>query len=382
MKRRHSIFGIVSIGLAAVFLFGCGLFAQDVEIKTEDGIPVVYNPKEPVPLPNGPSRVTLIEDLRLGEPDENQNYPFSTLSWFAVDDDENIITMDNKEVCVKVFDKTGKFLRKFGRKGQGPGELQNVTFMDIVDGNKIGIVDPRNHRFYHFSQDGECLRQVDLGKYWRVERIKPDSRGFLYANFYTVNRIEEEVSSNIELIKFDSDFKPVMTLGSFEESRKQNEVNMLEKRFGYDIRGDDVIVWGINTEYVLNFVNPEGQVIRRVVKDYDPVKLTDKDRERYYKWQFGDRVLPQRIKLNYPKYYYPFNFVLCDDEGKTYVRTNSQDEQGDFYFDVFDSEGRYIAKFSRPWGEMPSVIKKGKMYSIKLDRNELPLLRRYRMVWE
>jgi len=382
MYHRLLIFGLILIGVVIALSLGGGLQAQEVKIKMEDGIPVVYNPKEPVRLPNGPSQLTLVEDFRLGEPDENQNYPFSMLSWFAVDDEENIITMDNKEVCIKVFDKNGKFLRKFGRKGQGPGELQNVTFMTVIDGDKIGVVDPRNHCFYHFARDGECLRQVDLGEYRNVERVKRDSQGSLYANFYKVNRVEDEVNFHVELIKFDPDFKPVMTLGSYEDSRKRNEVNMLEKRFGYDIRGDDVLVWGVNTDYVLNFVNPDGQVIRKVVKDYDPVKLTDRDREMYYKWQFGDRVLPQRVKLNYPKYYYPFNFVVCDDEGKTYVRTNSQDEKGDFYFDVFDSEGRYIAKFSRPWVEMPGVIKKGKMYSINLDRNELPLLRRYRMVWE
>jgi hypothetical protein len=59
----------------SVFFLG-----QEIEIKREDGIPVVYNPKEPVSLPGMPSRVTLIEDLRLGDPDEDLNYPFSMFS--------------------------------------------------------------------------------------------------------------------------------------------------------------------------------------------------------------------------------------------------------------------------------------------------------------
>jgi len=382
MIRYYSIFGIALIGLAAVFFVGSGLLAQEIEIKTEDGIPVVYNPKEPVLLPNMPSRVTLVEDLRLGEPDENQNYPFSTLSWFVVDDDENIIMVDNEEGCFKVFDKTGGFLRSFSRRGQGPGELQNVSFLTLIEGKIIGAVDPPNHRFYHFSPDGECLKQVELGEYWRVERVKCDSQGFLYANFVTVNRVEEEVSFTVDLIKFDAEFSPITTLGSFEVSRKRNEVNMTEKRFGYDLRNDDVLVWGINTDYVMNLVNSDGKVIRRIAKDYDPVKFTDKDRETYYRFQFGDRVLPPEIKLNYPRHYYPYNYLFCDDQGRIFVRTNNQDEQGNFFFDVFDSEGRCFAKFALPWVEMPCVVKKDKLYSIKIDRNELPLLRRYWMVWE
>jgi hypothetical protein len=348
----------------------------------EDGIPVVYNLKEPVPLPDTPSRLTLIEDLRLGEPDENQIYPFSRLNWLSVDDDENIITMDNEEGCIQIFDKTGKLLKRFGRKGQGPGEFQYVTFMSVIERDKIGIVDRANHRYSHYSQDGKCLKEVKLGKYWDVYRVKADSQGFLYANFVTWNPTENEVGFMVDLIKFDPDFKPVMTMGSLEDSSKRREVIMVDKRFGYDVRRDDVLVWGVNTEYVLHFVNPEGKIIRKAVKDYEPEKLTEEDQKWHYKVRFGDRELPPRVKLKYPKHYYPFNYLLCDDEGRTYVRTHQKAGQGEVFFDVFDSEGRYFAKFTRPVGEMPSIIKKGKMYSLLRDRNELPLLRRYRMVWE
>jgi len=382
MHKILKILKLSLIGMLTFLFMNTFLLAEDIEVKIENGIPVVYNPDEPVSLPDTPSQLTLIEDLRLGEPDEKMDYPFSMLSWFSVDDDENIITMDNEEGCIRIFDKTGKLIKRFGRKGQGPGEFQNVTFMSIIEGNKIGIIDPPNHRFSLYSEAGECLKEVKLGEYWRVERVKPDSRGFLFANFVTVNRVEQDVSFTVDLIKFDPDFNPVKTMGSFEQSRERNEVNMLEKRFGYDVRDDDVLVWGINTEYVLNFIDPEGRLIRKAVKDYEPQKLTEEDRKWHYKLSFGERELPPQIKLNYPRHYYPYAYLFCDDEGRTYVRTYQKAGQGEIFFDVFDSEGRYIAKFSRPVGEMPSLIKKGKMYSILRDRNELPLLRRYKMVWE
>jgi hypothetical protein len=370
------------VGMLIFLLLPVFFVGQDIEVKMEDGIPVVYNPKEPVSLPGMPSRVTLIEDLRLGEPDEDLNYPFSTLSWLCVDDDENMITMDNEEGCIRIFDKTGQLIRRFGRKGQGPGEFQSVSFLSVFDGDKIRLIDPPNHRFSHYSLDGKCLKEVKLGEYWRVQRVKCDSQGFLYANFTTVNRVDDEVSFTVELIKFDPEFNPVMTMSSFGQNRKRNEVDMVEMRFGYDVRSDDVLVWGINTEYVLHFVNSAGKVIRKVVKDYDPEKLTEEDRNWHYKLSFGDRKLPPQIKLNYPKYFYPYAYLICDDEGRTFVRTYEKASEGEYFFDVFDSEGRYIAKFARPIGEMPSIIKKDKMYSILRDRNELPLLRRYKMVWD
>jgi len=157
---------------------------------------------------------------------------------------------------------------------------------------------------------------------------------------------------------------------------------MIEKRFGYDVRRDDVLVWGVNTEYVLHFVNSDGKIIRKVVKDYDPEKITEEDRKWHYKLSFGDRKLPPQVKLKYPKHYYPYSYLFCDDEGRIYVRTYEKAGQGEILFDVFDPEGRYIAKFACPVSEMPSIIKKGKMYSMLRDRNELPLMRRYTMIWE
>lgn len=51
-------------------------------------------------------------------------------------------------------------------------------------------------------------------------------------------------------------------------------------------------------------------------------------------------------------------------------------------FDVFDSEGKYIARFVHTEDEMLCEIKKNKVYAIKRDRNDLHLLKRYTMVWE
>lgn len=99
-------------------------------------------------------------------------------------------------------------------------------------------------------------------------------------------------------------------------------------------------------------------------KELAQKRLTEEDRKWHYKVRFGDRKLPPRVKLKYPKHYYPYNYLFCDDEGRTYVRTYQKAGQGEVFFDVFDSEGRYIAKFTRPVGEMPSIIKKGKMYSL------------------
>lgn len=63
-----------------------------------------------------------------------------------------------------VFDKRGKYLRKIGKKGQGPGEYVNIDDFTIDEKNdKIFLVDNENDkiRVYQFST-GRFLRNIDF----------------------------------------------------------------------------------------------------------------------------------------------------------------------------------------------------------------------------
>lgn len=53
------------------------------------------------------------------------------------------------------------------------------------------------------------------------------------------------------------------------------------------------------------------------------------------------------------------------------------------YNDVFDAEGRYIAKFCHPRREMIFTAKKNKIYCMVQESEEgIPLVKRYSMVWK
>ena len=46
-----------------------------------------------------------------------------------------------------------------------------------------------------------------------------------------------------------------------------------------------------------------------------------------------------------PKYYSAFGHIGVDDEGRIFVQTWETSDTGQYYYDVFDSEGRYIIRF-------------------------------------
>ncbi|MCX6575088.1 MAG: hypothetical protein NTV82_01710, partial [Candidatus Aminicenantes bacterium] len=92
------------------------------KIITENGVPVIYNPKQPVPAKGAPVRWIPRQDLIIGKSDGDENYIFSALRSIQVDNEGNIFALDSKEDKIKEFDKNGKHLRTFGKKGPGPGE--------------------------------------------------------------------------------------------------------------------------------------------------------------------------------------------------------------------------------------------------------------------
>jgi CubicO group peptidase (beta-lactamase class C family) len=207
VSRYLSIFGILLIGMAAVFFLGRIVLAQEIEVKTEDGIPVVYNPKEPIPVKGQPSKLTLKEDLTIGKDTEDLNNIFSGLQHVQVDEEEYMIAADWKEVKIRIYDKNGKHVRSFGRKGQGPGEIGLPFYLGIFQGNKIVVQDTRNGKFIFYSREGEFLKEVPMGKYRSHARFQVDSEGY----FYAISQTFDEDKITFEVNKFSPTFDLLAT---------------------------------------------------------------------------------------------------------------------------------------------------------------------------
>jgi hypothetical protein len=382
MSRNFSIIGVILIGTAAVFLAGNGLRAQEIKIKSENGIPVVYNPKEPVPLKGQPSNPTLKSDFTIGLETEDMNYAFSGLQHTQVDEQEYIYAADWKETLIKVYDKNGKHVRSFGRKGQGPGEIGLPFYLGIFQGNKIVINDQTNAKFIFYSREGEFLKEIPMGKYRFITRFKVDSEGC----FYAISRTFDEAKITYELKKFSPALDPLATFASFEEMRTPQVVQAFSPPNFIQMTRDENIVWLDPLRYELTLMNREGKALRRIIKDWDPVKITEAQEKRLVQQTWGDRGIRPGIKFEVPKHFPPARTFYVDDENRIFVRTydyiNKDGDQLDRY-DVFDPEGRYIAKFYHPRAETFQAIRNNKIYvRVEDELYGTDLLRRYSLIWE
>jgi hypothetical protein len=378
MCRISHSFKIFFIFLWSALSISSPCFAQTAKIEKIDGVTVVYNPKDPVKNAGAPSSLNLVQDLCIGDSHDDENYMFSQIGGIMVDIEEDIIVIDEKEVVIKVYDKDGKHLQTFGKRGGGPGEFNTASRISLKGGKDIVVMDNGNNRLSYYSKDGQCLQEISLGKYTSISRAKPDSRGFIYADTMTV----DGDTGIYEIVKFDPELNPIETLAKAERVRKFPEVNPVPEWFMYMVLEDDRFIWGWNSKYELTIHDPDGRTVKKIIKDYEPVKITKTEQEKIKEERFGDMEIPDMIRIVFPKNYPPFYYFICDDIGRLYVRTQRQNDQGDLKWDVFDEEGVYILSFFLPPGELLYCIRNNNAYSfINEPEDGIPVVLRYRMDW-
>jgi len=111
-----------------------------------------------------------------------------------VDDEGNIFVADYASGFVKKYDKSYKWLITFSGYGSKAGETMKSEFMDIRDG-KLYVPDAGNNRVNVFDLDGKSLFDFggpggEPGKFATPEAAKFDSGGRLFVSDLKNDRIQ------------------------------------------------------------------------------------------------------------------------------------------------------------------------------------------------
>jgi len=109
---------------------------------------------------------------------------------------------------------------------------------------------------------------------------------------------------------------------------------------------------------------------QKILKDLNPVEIDEYEKEK--------RAWTGRKGL--PRHFPAFEDLSVDEEGRIYVQTyERQMDKDEFYFDVFEPDGKYIAKI--PLKTLPEYWKNGKMYTAEEDENGYLYIKRYKVTW-
>ena len=330
-------------------------------------------------LPNGVERVhnpavgmwgdddgwSIVEEMRLGSIDSDGPEMFGEVRGLQLDALGRIYVLDGQAKEVRVFDAEGKHVRSFGRQGGGPGELEDPAALLWGPDDNLWVVDQRNARFSVFDTAGTYLtshpRPGGLA-------ILPwpggfDRQGRLHDLAISMKPGSPPITG---LTRFSSQLEPEDTFArppyaeQTFELRMGNNIMMVGVPFAprqvWEL-GPDGDVWlGVSDQYRLHRVNYDGDTLRIVEREFEPVEVTEADREEGMErlQRFIDRggvVDETRIPATKPA----FRDLTVDDRGNLWVRPTAQAGEEDHLFDLFDPEGRYLGQIRSPFPVAPSA---------------------------
>jgi len=107
----------------------------------------------------------------------------------------HIYVTGNNNHKLMVFDQQGKLLRQWGKNGSSYGEFRYPATIDLMNDNRIAVVDVLNTRVQLFNRDGDFLTEVGQwgvlpGQLFRPKGVAIDEQNRIYISDSYMNVIQ------------------------------------------------------------------------------------------------------------------------------------------------------------------------------------------------
>ncbi len=140
-----------------------GIAAQAVRYDSA-GVEVVTS-SSPIWADGQGWRISAEPSIRIGTLDGSEPYLLHSVRAVERLDDGRILVANGGTGEVRLYDRTGTFVRSFGGEGDGPGEFRELSGLEVL-GDTLTVYDRRNGRLTTFELDGGLggsVRLADTG---------------------------------------------------------------------------------------------------------------------------------------------------------------------------------------------------------------------------
>lgn len=141
--------------------------------------------------------------------------------------------------------------------------------------------------------------------------------------------------------------------------------------------GDGAIIEGYSETYEIRIHNRRGEIIRRILKDYDPVEVTAEERGIFAKLA---KESIRKTTYKFSRFHPAYISLLCDEKGWIYAGTPEKTLDGKrTIYNIFDQDGRYQGDAA--WSGWAALIRDEKLYTGEEDAGGYPVIKRYALTW-
>ncbi|MXW83111.1 MAG: 6-bladed beta-propeller, partial [Rhodothermaceae bacterium] len=117
---------------------------------------------------------TLHEQLIIGDDEEAPSeYLLHYPQIVRTDSQGNIYVKDARSADVRVFDANGRYVTTVGKRGEGPGELQEVFGMHVDGDDRVIVADRMSRRLTIFTDMGKSFTTKSLAEDGRTIAPRP-----------------------------------------------------------------------------------------------------------------------------------------------------------------------------------------------------------------
>jgi hypothetical protein len=316
---------------------------------------------------------------------------FGRITGVIADGEGNVYVADASAPEVRVFDEQGKFVKRIGRRGSGPGEFVSLQSIGWL-GDTLVVMDASgNGRLGLLTRSGEWLGQRQHARISGSSiRLNQTSLHELYTYApRRTQRLETAYARHTASGSSDTVVTPYAAAPAAAfVSCQHNDgggISFWTVDFApraVRVPGPDrkrVDVW--SADYRIAFINSDGDTVRVVSRDVPNVGVTDaewaQEEERFRKWKLG---LPpsacQPATLTRPEGKDLIRGVFFDDASRMWVNLRKGDG---FAFDIFDAEGRLLGSIDAPARveDKPPHIRGNRLYIVTADSLDVQFVKAF-----
>jgi hypothetical protein len=367
----------------------------------------------------------LVQELRIGRLEGDDDYIFGSISQLAVGRDGTIYVADGIGPRLRRYDPEGRFLGQIGRVGEGPGEYRRITGLALTPAGELAIFDTSLRRITLFSPSGELLRTLDsaIGGNWTGNDFHIDPEGNFYVFGVRVNQaLEPEPGDEVPVEGPRGRMEPIylkLTPDGTVVDTLPRPRSTLPRQPGFLLLTPEGILQPFRTELVFDFT-PEGRFVsgytgeryafdiaapdggvRRVERAYEPIRLGRQERAQ---WQaladhFSRDPRSASAGVQIPEVKPAYRNLEVDEDGRIWVhryaeaterapRANRPPDAPPTVlwrdvptFDVFEADGRYLGSVVAPPNTVFMVRRGDRLWGVERGEFDEAYVVRYRMEW-
>ncbi len=295
------------------------------------------------------------------------------------------------------FDKSCAPVLSFGKKGQGPGEIQRPLYQKINRNDEISVLDRSGQKILLYDKNGKLRQEFKPDKSISPSGVFLELSNGNYLFRESVGPISGDSFLSIVLSIIDSEFNVITELGRLviEDPITSSQFKYPLPVFSWDLSDDSIFIGSEEYGYEIHVYDFSGELIRKIEKEYTPVPYSKEQRNEVLKRLEEPEAEFLRKKIVLPEYNPPFQHLFVSNENQLFVMTFEPGENtGEFVTDVYNADGILISKFSlnlwissdilQPGGSLDSwtSVLKNRLYCIREKESGYKELVVYQMRWE